>query len=60
MNKENTTYLIDNFSFFDSSSIKNGATSFVFECEDGWFCLIKNLCEKFEPYTLKVTALGED
>jgi hypothetical protein len=49
MNKENTEYLIKNFWFFQPDpTLRNNLMAFGFECDDGWFNLIKELCEKLE------------
>lgn len=44
MNPENTAYLIKHFPFFPEN--------FKFECEDGWFNLIKDLSEKLKLLNL--------
>lgn len=49
MNKENTKYLFDNFDFFHPEKpLTESLMGFGFECGDGWFELIKELCEKIK------------
>ncbi len=58
MNAQNTRYLFENFSFF-GEDIK----TYGFCCGDGWFDLIKNLCEEFLtlklPDNLLITTIKE-
>ncbi|MBI2023543.1 hypothetical protein HYT01_03215 [Candidatus Giovannonibacteria bacterium] len=55
MNEQNTKYLIDNFNFFQPKKpLTESLMAFGFECGDGWFPLIKELCEKLSALKLKV------
>lgn len=46
MKKEHTEYLFRTFSFFHpEASLHESLMCFGFECGDGWFALIKTLCE---------------
>ena len=52
MNKENTEYLITTFpNLYQGYKLgpKESLMCFGFECDDGWFELIKKLSEKLEP-----------
>lgn len=54
MNEENTKKLFDRFSFFHSETpVTESLMSFGFECGDGWFQLIWNLCEDLEKQIKK-------
>ena len=53
MNKGNTKYLLDNFSFFGLCFGNKRVDPFTFQCEDGWFVLLKDLCEKLQGIDLK-------
>lgn len=49
MNKENTQYLFEHFKFFKpEKGLQESLMKFGFECHDGWFELIKRLCEDIE------------
>jgi hypothetical protein len=49
MNEENTKKLFNRFDFFQPSEpITRSLMAFGFECGDGWFQLIWDLCEKIE------------
>lgn len=49
MNEENTKKLFDKFNFFHPETpVTESLMSFGFECGDGWFQLIWNLCENLE------------
>ena len=49
MNKENTDKLFNRFSFFKPERpITESLMAFGFECRDGWFNIIWNLCEALE------------
>jgi hypothetical protein len=45
LNEENTKYLFDNFKFFRPKN-PDSLMIYGFDCGDGWFPLIKELCEK--------------
>jgi len=50
MNKENDEKLFKRFKFFRPDlPITDSLMAFGFECGDGWFNLIWDLCEKIEP-----------
>ena len=50
MNKENTDKLFDRFKFFRPELSETvSLMCYGFECGDGWFDLIWDLCEKIEP-----------
>ena len=51
MNKENERFLLTNFDFFDEyrPSTPGGER---FECFDGWFKIINDLCERLEKLKL--------
>ena len=54
MNKEHTEYLYKNFSFFHPEEpLTKSLMGFGFECGDGWFELIKELCEKLQKMNLE-------
>ena len=55
MNREHTEYLFKHFlSFFNPrESFRVSLVGFGFECGDGWFELIKELCEKLKALQLK-------
>lgn len=55
MNREHTEYLFKHFpSFFNPRApLRDSLMAFGFECGDGWFELIKELCEKLEVLQLK-------
>lgn len=54
MNDTNSKYLFDNFSFFHPETpLTQSLMAFGFECGNGWFELIKELCEKLEALDLK-------
>lgn len=49
MNQEKSKKLFVRFSFFHpEQSVNNSLMSFGFECDDGWFQLLWNLCEEVE------------
>lgn len=49
MNKENTEKLFNRFEFFyPERPITEALMCFGFECGDGWFDLIWNLCEEID------------
>lgn len=49
MTRENTKKLFDRFDFFKpEKSLQETLMSFGFECGDGWFDLIWNLCQDIE------------
>ena len=53
MNEANTKYLFKNFSFFKSDKpITESLMRFGFACGDGWFRLVKELCEKLQALDL--------
>ncbi|RLD64344.1 MAG: hypothetical protein DRJ01_01115 [Bacteroidetes bacterium] len=50
MNKQNTEKLFERFNFFRPElPITESLMAFGFECGDGWFDIIWDLCEKIEP-----------
>ena len=51
MNKENTKYLFNNFSFFDPQNPQS-CMIYGFDCGDGWFDLVKELCVAIEKLNL--------
>lgn len=54
MNQKNTEYLFKNFPFFHPQApLTESLMAFGFECGDGWFSLIKELCEKLKALKLK-------
>ena len=54
MNKGHTEYLFKNFPFFRPEvPLTESLMAFGFECGDGWFDLIKKLCEKLNALNLK-------
>ncbi|MEK7090164.1 MAG: hypothetical protein AAB930_01100, partial [Patescibacteria group bacterium] len=54
MNKSHTEYLFKNFPFFHPEApLTESLMAFGFECGDGWFGLIKKLCEKLKDLDLK-------
>lgn len=49
MNQENTKYLFETFPFFKPNKpLTHSLMGFGFECGDGWFELIKKLCEDIQ------------
>lgn len=52
MKENNERYLFDNFKFFKPDN-PNSSMQYGFNCDDGWFDLIKNLCEKLEELNLE-------
>lgn len=53
MNTDNTNYLLYNFSFFRlGEPITSPFRAFGFECGDGWFDIIKDLCERLDALNL--------
>lgn len=49
MNEENTKKLFERFEFFyPEKSIQESLMAFGFECGDGWFSLLWDLCEGIE------------
>jgi len=53
MNQKHTIYLFKNFPFFHPEApITESLMAFGFECGDGWFVLIKKLCEKLQALNL--------
>jgi len=55
VNKEHSEYLFKSFSFFHPEApLTESLMAFGFECGDGWFELIKELCEKLKTLNLKV------
>jgi len=65
MNKENTEKLFTRFkSFFHPElGMQDNLMCFGFECGNGWFGIIWNLCESIEPHVkngkFKVTQVKE-
>ena len=54
MNERHTEYLFKNFSFFHPEApLTESLMAFGFECGDGWFDLVKELCEKLKALNLK-------
>jgi hypothetical protein len=54
MNDTNSKYLFDNFPFFHPETpLTQSLMAFGFECGNGWFELIKELCEKLKALDLK-------
>ncbi|MEK7197881.1 MAG: hypothetical protein AAB648_00250 [Patescibacteria group bacterium] len=54
VNKENSEYLFKNFLFFHPEApITKSLMAFGFECGDGWFELINELCKKLKALDLK-------
>ena len=63
MNKKNTEYLYTNYSelFKNRDNLKQSLMGFGFECSDGWFSLVKNLCEDISQYFItKHGGIPED
>lgn len=64
MNQEHTEYLFKNFPFFHPEApITESLMAFGFECGDGWFNLIKGLCESLDALQLsdfEVVQVKED
>ena len=49
MNEANTKYLFDNFKFFHPEKpLTESLMSFGFDCGDGWFELVRDLCWDLE------------
>lgn len=63
MTKTPTEYLFRNFNFFGSrTSPQESNMCFGFECNDGWFGIIKKLCQELKalkPKGLVVTQVKE-
>ena len=54
MNQEYTDYLFKNFPFFHPEApLTESSMSYGFDCGDGWFNLIKKLCEKLMALDLE-------
>jgi len=54
MNQEHTDYLFKNFPFFHPEApFTESLMSYGFDCGDGWFDLIKKLCEKLMALDLE-------
>ncbi len=59
MKPENAKYLEDNFAFMKRGpSAESCYNMFGFECGDGWFDIIKNLCEEIAK--LEIDGLSVD
>lgn len=60
MNKENTEYLFKNFpNLFRDFNPRSSLMAFGFECGDGWFNIVKELCEDINIYLGTTGGLEE-